>query len=345
MVSIRPHTLIFSAILLVGLVFILPFSMTLLVSAITAYVLYPLVHGLQKFVRIYNLALILSLLIIILPFAMFFKYVAGDVTPILHEIQSFSGEINTLLEFARIQLSAFGLGEYALGIQDVISKVTDYLIAEAQVFVRNIPSLLLNIAIYIFATYHFIKDGGSIVGYINEFIDSIEKEEQVLFRSIMTGLKKSFDVLFISYVAMAAVTAVLAWMGFYVLGVPYAAFLGLLCGIFAFLPIFGVWMVYIPAAIYEYTIGNINSAIYVVLYGVLILTLFTDFAIRPALGVRKTGVSPLTIFLGFFSGPAIMGASGVIIGPIVFVLVETVLKEYIDFVVADKRAAKSSRTY
>lgn len=336
----RVHTLVFAAIVLLVMVFLSPFAMTLLLAAITSYVLQPLVHALQKRVRSYNLALLATILIIFAPLAAFFRYVAGDITPILADIRAFSGNINALLELARQELSAFGLEKYASGMQNVLSEITAYLLGQTGAFVKSIPRLLLNIAIYLFATYHFIKDGSAMITYVKEFGRTLEREEQLLLGSILRGLKKSFDVLFISYIAMSAITAALAWIGYYIIGVPHSAFLGLLTGLFAFLPILGVWMVYVPAAIYEYSIGNVNSAIFVVIYGAVVLTAFMDLIVRPALGVMKTGVNPLTVFLGFFSGPLVMGPAGIIVGPIVFVVAETVVKEYINFEVQNKKAKK-----
>lgn len=339
---LRPHTIIFAAILLLALIFMLPFATTLLLAAITAYAMHPLVHGIRKILHSYRLSLLVSLLIIIVPFELFFRYAAGDITPLLGDIKSFGGEANTLLEFVRVQLSRYGLETYAAGLQNILSNMTEYIVQVAATILKALPRALLNIAIYLFATYYFLRDGHKIVKYIDEFIDTLDSEEKSLFRSIMNGVKKSFDILFTSYISMAAITAALAWAGYYAIGVPYSAFLGLLTGLFAFLPLLGAWMIYVPAAIYEYSTGNVNAAILVVLYGLLVLTALTDLIIRPAIGARKTGVSPLTIFLGFFSGPIIMGATGMIVGPIVFVLAETVLKEYIEFKVREKKGVKKS---
>jgi len=337
MVTLNTHTLILACLLALGIVFISPFAMPLLLAGITAYVLYPTVTALRNITKSYNIALLISLLIIILPLAVLFRYVAGDMNPLIGDIAEFSSHVDEFLANAEAQFSTFGIGGYTIPLQDVVSYATDYLTQHAINFLQSIPRLLLNTAIYLFATYHFIKDGGTIVEYITKFINSLEKEQRLLLLSIMNGLRKSFDVLFISYITMAIIVAVLAWVGYYAIGTPYPGLLAFLSGLFSFLPILGVWMAYVPLALYEYYVGNLFAAAAVMLYGVIVLNLLPDLIIRPALSAKKAEVNPLTIFLGFFAGPIVVGPSGIIVGPIVFVLVETVVREYVDFVIFEKK--------
>lgn len=340
MAFIRAHNIILAGIILLGLVFIYPFAIALLLAAITSYALYPLVTSLRKIIHSYNLALAISLLTIIIPSFYLLRFAAGDISPLIHDMRLLLGDVNVLIDFVESQISVFGLEKYTVELQNILNHITDSAISSAATFFQSIPRLLLNLAIYIFATYHFIRDGGRIVTYATKFIESLEIEERLLFTSIIDGLKKSFDVLFLSYITMAIITGTLAWIGYYALGIPYAALLALLSGLFSFLPVFGVWMVYVPVGLYEYSIGNMNTAVFVVMYGLLVLNLATDMIIRPSIGSKKANVNPLTIFLGFFAGPIVMGAPGIIIGPIVFVLVETVLKEYADYIIVRRKKKK-----
>jgi len=46
---------------------------------------------------------------------------------------------------------------------------------------------------------------------------------------------------------------------------------------------------------------------------------------------EEIGVSALTILLGFFSGPVIFGAKGLLLGPILLVITETIIVEYMRY--------------
>jgi predicted PurR-regulated permease PerM len=60
------------------------------------------------------------------------------------------------------------------------------------------------------------------------------------------------------------------------------------------------------------------------------------------MGAKKSGVSALTILLGFFSGPVIFGAKGLLLGPILFVITETVIVEYMLYRVSEKEGLENS---
>jgi predicted PurR-regulated permease PerM len=155
----------------------------------------------------------------------------------------------------------------------------------------------------------------------------------------MKGLKKSFDVLVMSYVTMSFIVFVLSLIGYSIFGVPYALILAVLTGLFSFLPVFGTWMVYGPAAAYMYYSGNIFSAVGVLAFGVVVLTIFIPMILQPYFGSKQSDVNPLTIFIGFFSGPIIFGAKGMLLGPIVLVVVHTIIHEYMTFRIESEKNA------
>jgi predicted PurR-regulated permease PerM len=53
--------------------------------------------------------------------------------------------------------------------------------------------------------------------------------------------------------------------------------------------------------------------------------------LQPYFGSRQADVNQLTLLIGFFSGPIIFGAKGLLLGPIIFVVVQTIIHEYITF--------------
>jgi len=121
--------------------------------------------------------------------------------------------------------------------------------------------------------------------------------------------------------------------------VPYAFLLAILTGLFGFLPVFGTWMVYVPAAAYMYYIGNTFAAGGIIVFGVLILTIFIPMFLQPYFGSKQSDVNPLAIFVGFFSGPIIFGAKGLLIGPIIAVVLQTIIHEYIIFRIENEKNA------
>ena len=101
--------------------------------------------------------------------------------------------------------------------------------------------------------------------------------------------------------------------------------------------------IYVPLAGYEYYIGNELLAIYVLIFSIVGLNIVPDMIIRPIIGAKIGKVHPLTILLGFFGGPALFGMMGFIIGPIILVIAETVIRGYMDLKIETLKNTKMKK--
>ncbi len=342
----RSHPLIFVAAVALTLFLVHPFITPLILSVITAYVLRPVVKRLEVHTRSYHLALGLLVAIISVPIILSVSYLSSNAALFLQEISVFGNTIGFAITQLSEKVSAIGFGAYAdyiLGAQDITAKITSLASGIALSIIKNLPLYILDFFIYVYATYHFMRNGHKSITFIKAYAATLPCEDEHFLSSIMHGLKKSFDVLFLSYITMSVIITVTSLIGYSLLGVPHAFILSILTGLFGFLPIFGAWMIYVPTAAYMYYAGDTLAATGLLLFGVLFINIFIPVILQPYLGSRKSGVSQLTIFLGFFSGPLIFGAGGLLIGPILFVIAETVIVEYMKYRIANEPKAPCNR--
>ncbi len=323
--------MLLAAIIILGAITIRPFFMPILLAVITAYVLHPLVNGFRKLFKSYHLALIITTALVALPFALIIAYSINGLSPLAKEIGDLNDEISKALSIVENYLSDYGLNTFAANLDGMFGNLTARLKGEITTFVYKIPLILLQTTVYLFSTYYFLKDGTRIIHFFRRYIDTLEYKEKRMVESIMLGLKNSFDVLFISYIAVSVIVTIFAWVGFSLLDIPYATVLALLSGIFGFLPIFGVWMVYGSVGLYEVLQGDFTTAVMVILFGVFFLNIIPDFVIKPMVGSRTGKVHPLTILLGFFAGPIVFGINGFLIVPILLVILDTVVVSYMKY--------------
>lgn len=333
--------MLLAAIIILGAITIRPFFMPILLAVITAYVLHPLVNGLRKLLKSYHLALIITTALVALPFALIIVYSINGLSPLVREIGDLNEEISKALTIIENYLSDYGFDTFAANLKAMTGSLTSLLKGEITTFVYKIPMLLLQTTIYLFSTYYFLKDGINIVRFFQRYVDTLEYKEKRMVESIMLGLKNSFDVLFISYISVSVIVTIFAWVGFSLLDIPYATVLALLSGIFGFLPIFGVWMVYGSVGLYEVLQGDITTAVMVILFGVFFLNIIPDFVIKPMVGSRTGKVHPLTILLGFFAGPIVFGINGFLLGPILLVILDTVVMSYMKYCIEGDENEKS----
>ncbi len=336
--SHRSYPFVFLAAVVAGGMLIYPFITPILLSVLTAYVLNPIVKRLEVHTRSYHIALGILVIIIGLPILFSVLYLSANAVLFFQEIQGFGDKINNAISGVSDAISGIGFAAYTgyfMSAQDITARITGYSIGIASDFIKSIPFLILEVAVYLFATYHFMRNGQKIIDFIKTYASTLPAEDEHFLSSIMRGLNRGFDVLFLTYITTSVIITVASFIGYFVFGAPHAFLLAILTGLFGFLPIFGVWMVYVPVAIYMYSTGNVFGAAGIMVFGVIVLTLFIPFILQPYLGAKKSGVSSLSILLGFFSGPVIFGANGLLLGPILFVIFETVIVEYMRYRISE----------
>jgi len=328
------HPTIFLALVFAGLFLLYPFVSAILLAAITAYTFRPLVKRLETHTRSYHLALAIIAILIGAPFIIFSAYLAGNVAGLINAVSAFGQNAGAVMSAVLERLAQTPFGPYISGYlnaQNISNLLTQYAVSIVSAFVHDLPTVFLDIIIYAAATYYFLRDGPRIVDMAKQYANTLPHDEELLMLSIVTGLKRSFDMLFVSYIVVSVITSIVSFVGYSIFGVPHAAPLALLTGIFGFLPVFGTWMIYGPIAAYMYYAGNVSAAIGVLVFGVAVLNIFIPLVLQPYLGAKKSGVSPLTVLLGFFAGPAVFGAKGLILGPVLLVVIQTAIREYVAF--------------
>jgi len=330
----RSHPAIFLIAIGIATVMVYPFITPLILAAITTYMLRPLMKKIESHKLFSHLVLGIVILFIGLPIILVVSYMITNTSQIFESIIGLRDDITHMISAFSDTISKIGLGKYTglpMGAQEMTARLTSIAIGIASGIVSTIPILLLDIVLFLYATYYFTRYGHRIVKTVHDYASTLPDEDEKFISSIIKGLKKSFDVLILSYITMSLIIATFSFIGYSIFGVPHAFILAILTGLFGFLPVFGTWMVYVPAAIYMYYIGNFFAAAGILVFGILILTIFIPMFLQPYFGSKQSDVNPLAIFIGFFSGPIIFGAKGLLIGPIVFVVVQTIIYEYIMF--------------
>ncbi len=336
----RSHPIIFLAAVVVSLILLYPFLTPLILSVITAYILNPIVRRFEVHTRSYNVALGILVIIIGIPIILAISYLSTNATVFFQDISGFGDKLNYFIQSVSDTIAGKGLEAYTgyfLSAKDITSKIIGFMIGIASDFAKKFPFFLLEFVVYLYATYHFMRNGTKIIEFIKSYASTLPAEDEHFLSSIMRGIDRGIDVLFLSYITISLIIAATSFIGYSVFGVPHSFLLAIISGLFGFLPIFGVWMVYVPVAAYMYSTGNIFAAAGIMVFGIVVLTVFIPFFLQPYLGAKKSGVSALTILLGFFSGPVIFGANGLILGPILFVIMETIIVEYMRYRILEKQ--------
>lgn len=109
----------------------------------------------------------------------------------------------------------------------------------------------------------------------------------------------------------AVITSITLWF----FGVSDAAFWGMVTFFFAFIPVLGTPMVFIPAAIFQITSGNTGQGIGILIIGAVVIVNI-DNLLRIWLAKRIGDVHPWITLVGIVLGVPIFGILGLVIGPL-----------------------------
>ena len=120
---------------------------------------------------------------------------------------------------------------------------------------------------------------------------------------------------------------VLAGIGFWITGVPQAAFFGAATALASLVPAVGTLLVWVPAGLYLFASGHPAMAFIELAWGALIVVGFSDYVIRPRL-VGDEAMPVVLTFIALFGGLEALGLAGLIVGPVIMGLAVAVLRLY-----------------
>ena len=109
---------------------------------------------------------------------------------------------------------------------------------------------------------------------------------------------------------------------------------------FAFFPIIGAFLVWVPAVVILFVQGAYLKAVILSVWGTIVVSLSDNF-LRPILISGRTQVHTLLLFFGILGGLKVFGFLGFIAGPLIITICLAIIDIYSSAV--DHKTRKSAR--
>jgi len=193
-------------------------------------------------------------------------------------------------------------------------------------FASNVPLYVTESLVAAFFTYYFLIDGKRL---IDRAVTLMPKRE-VTARFLME-LDAIYSSLFRLFFVTAAIIAVIAAIGYLLLGVSYPGLMGILTGVTSLVPMVGASVVYVPIAIYFIILQDYVRAIATLIFAVVFLAILPQNYILPKLVERGASIHPLITLLAFTAPLLVVGVVGMILGPAVYGFVLASFRTWIYF--------------
>ena len=183
-------------------------------------------------------------------------------------------------------------------------------------------SLLLGSAIMIISLYFFLLDGPAMLESFKG-LSPLDDEHEVALVAEFANVSRAVVV---ATLLSAFAQGALAGIGFYIAGLDSIFLLTLLSAVLAMVPFVGAAAVWVPCSLYLYFFdNNLTAAIALAVYGVAVISMADNF-IKPFVLHGTSNLHPLLALLSVLGGVTALGPIGILIGPMVVVFLQTLLK-------------------
>lgn len=183
---------------------------------------------------------------------------------------------------------------------------------------------LLQLALVLFVTFFLYRDGEAIS---NALYVGARKLGGELGENMLDKARGTVVGVMLGIVGTAAAQGTVAMIGFMIAGVPEAVLLGFATFFLSMIPV-GPPLIWGGAAAWLYGEGQTGWAIFLVLYGLFVISSIDNF-VKPILIARGAGLSILLIALGVLGGVLVFGFIGIFLGPVLLALGDMLLQRWL----------------
>ena len=192
-------------------------------------------------------------------------------------------------------------------LSNSLNKMTSFI----PTLLNSTANLITNLAIMLFMLYYMLYHGREMEKFLNQVIPL--KQENINMLAAETKKMVKANALGIPLISL--IQGLTAMLGYFIFGVQEFALWGFLTGIFAFFPVIGTMVVWVPLVLYTYATGDNWNATGLLIYSFLV-TGNVDYIARMTLLRRLGNVHPVITILGVIVGLGLFGFIGLIFGPL-----------------------------
>ena len=188
-----------------------------------------------------------------------------------------------------------------------------------------VKTSFLIIIFYFFAQYN----GRAITDFLKRVIQ-LQKQDATLLGFEVSSV---MSVVFYSIIVTAIFEGAIFGIAISFMGYDGLLF-GILYGFASLIPVVGGALMWIPFMIYELAKGNIESAVFIALYTIIVISIIADTLIKPMiikyinlkLVAIETKLNEIVIFFAIIAGLSTFGFWGMILGPAITAFFLSLLK-------------------
>jgi predicted PurR-regulated permease PerM len=213
-------------------------------------------------------------------------------------------------------LSNFGIHLESKNINQALSDLTKVvglsLYNQASAWAANVMQFVMHFCMMILISFFLLIDHEKLINYALHLSPLPDEQERRLFNKF----EEIAGAVLVGNGVCGLIQGVLGGILFTFLEIGPPVLWGGVMAILAFLPIFGIGLVLIPAGIILLLKGSVTSGIFVLIFYV-VLSFTVEYILKPKMVGEQVQMHTLVVFLSIMGGLATFGFLGIIYGPLI----------------------------
>ncbi len=198
------------------------------------------------------------------------------------------------------------------------NSTADFLVEQMTTGAANLLVIAVKFILMLLTLFFVFRDGETFYDWVRTTLPfTSDQQERVFQRLAQTVAAVTYGI-----GITAIVQGLLAGLAYWVLGVPFPAFWGLLTGVVAPIPLGGTGLVWVPAGVYLILAESLVRGIILLIWGTLVISAI-DNVLKTYLISERTRLPPLVLFFAILGGLKAYGVLGMFLGPLLLALVIT----------------------
>ncbi|MDD3268139.1 MAG: sporulation integral membrane protein YtvI [Syntrophomonadaceae bacterium] len=307
--------------------------MPFIFAVLMAVLIEPVVNMFEKKTRLNRAwSVVLSLLLVVGGFisclALLISRIISDMSKISPLVLAYSDQVSRKLLLAISDFKLFYLqlnlspqvkdtiqSQAEKGIKLISSLMEDTINALVHAMAL-LPGIIVFLMIATVATFFFIKDRAMLRTLVMQFIPVGARAKT---REIFAELLRALTGFIKAYSILITVTAIITMVFLKILGLDYIVTIGIIVGVMDILPILGPGAFFIPWIGWQFLMGNLSMGMSL-LAVYLLISIVRQF-LEPKIVGENIGLHPLATLISLYVGLQLGGASGMILGPVLLVII------------------------
>jgi len=208
-------------------------------------------------------------------------------------------------------------------ISEATSAMGRWLVSSLSSATKGTVGFFIGLFIMFYAMFHFLIHGPQLLHTLASLLPLSEEDRtEVMGRGLMVTRASLKGILIVG-----VIEGVLVGFALWMAGIDGSVFWGSVVFLLAAIPGLGASLIWLPAAVYLLFIGSTGWGIGLVVWGVLVVGM-VDYLIRPWIVGNDSKLPDLVILISIFGGILSFGPLGIIIGPVIAALLDTILNIY-----------------